>query len=62
MKELDDMEVNVLLLRFSALSEEKKCLFIDRMNRYLLASPRRCRQLRLCWEKSRISKDKPLNA
>jgi hypothetical protein len=52
-KELDGMEVDVLLLNFSDLSEEQQGLFLEALNTYLFVSPSQRRQLRLRWGKSR---------
>jgi hypothetical protein len=60
-KELDEMEVDVLLLSFSDLSEEQQQLFLEGLNRYLFVSPSRRRQLRLRWEKSCVGQAKPLH-
>jgi hypothetical protein len=51
-KELDEMEVDVLLLSFSRLSEEQQDAFLEALNRYLFVSPNQRRQLRLRWEES----------
>jgi hypothetical protein len=60
-KELDEMEVDVLLLSFSDLSEEQQQLFLEGLNRYLFVSPSRRRQLRLRWERSCIGRAKPFH-